>query len=182
MRLKVEKDINIDYAKIAKAIIFYQSQGYQYLEVPWLVSKESIDITKPKEARYFNTSLGQLVGSGEQSFFEIKNQLKSDSKYVCATPCFRDEQYDELHLPSFFKVELIHVQPKLRMQALIKDAFTFFLGYSNQISVIGTEIGQDIMLNGIELGSYGRRSIDGFDWEYGTGCAEPRLSQALHKM
>lgn len=28
---------------------------------------------------------------------------------------------------------------------------------------------------------YGLRCIEGFTWAYGTGCAEPSLSQAIEK-
>lgn len=35
---------------------------------------------------------------------------------------------------------------------------------------------------GIELGSYGIRTCDYLEYIYGTGCAEPRLSQTIKKL
>lgn len=171
----------IDYDKIAKAINYYQNNGFEYIDVPWLISKETIDITRPKNCRDFNTFLGNLVASGEQSFLEIRNNLIPNNLYQCVTPCFRDDCYDDLHQPYFLKVELIHAQPKNASAAfneILKIASDFFKIFSD-ISIIETEIGKDILINGIEVGSYGIREYQNFTWIFGTGLAEPRLTQAL---
>jgi hypothetical protein len=36
----------------------------------------------------------------------------------------------------------------------------------------------DLEINGIEVGSYSRRSFGGISWTCGTGLAEPRFSMA----
>lgn len=172
--------MTIDYDKIAGAIEFYKAKGYVYADVPWLVAKQSMLVTAPPDRRLFSTFAGELVASGEQSFIEIRKHLLS-GRYCCATPCFRDESLpDELHLQYFFKVELIDVSPKnieYSIERMIGDAKEFFSEFLD-VEVVKTDIGQDIFGNKMELGSYGNRTYQDFNWTYGTGCAEPRLSQA----
>jgi seryl-tRNA synthetase len=172
----------IDYEKISAAIKFYSSIGYKYIEAPWFVSDESMAVTCPPDRRCFNTFAGNLVASGEQSFIEMRKIMKP-GRYCCATPCFRDESsVDDLHLLYFFKVELINVAPDDTEDATldtIQDALEFFKRYGNTIRRVRTDIGHDLYMGDVEIGSYGFRSYDGFDWIYGTGCAEPRLSQAI---
>lgn len=171
----------IDYRKIADAVDYYVDLGYKYIEVPWIVSKSTANITKPEWCRNFETFLGTLVASGEQSFLEIRTHLHG--KYVCVTPCFRDENpVTELHRNYFMKVELIHVEPDNweSMLQMREDATCFFRRYSYNIKYsIQAPNEMDIEINGIEVGSYGFREYNGFKWVYGTGCAEPRLSQAI---
>lgn len=172
----------IDYSKIARAVEFYKDRGFQYIEVPWTVDKEVIDITKPKNFRYFDTFLGSLVASGEQSFLQMRNELPV--KCMCVTPCFRDEpEVDEIHRNYFMKVELIHTNPSDLDKAywdMLTLAREFFEIYEFT-DVVKTTEGKDIYINGLEVGSYGIRSFNNFHWVYGTGCAEPRLSQAIMK-
>jgi hypothetical protein len=173
----------IDYDKIAAAIFWYKALGYKYIEAPWLVSNDSMMVTAPPDRRLFSTFAGNLVASGEQSFIEIRKSLKP-GHYLCATPCFRDEPIlDEWHLQSFFKVELIEVEPILveeSINSMIGDAAAFFSRWVNAERK-RTNIGYDLEYNGIELGSYGYREHEDFKWVYGTGCAEPRLSQVVGK-
>jgi aspartyl/asparaginyl-tRNA synthetase len=193
----------IDYSKIAIAVEHYKVRGYKYIEVPWLVSKESMLITAPPEVRFFSTFAGELVASGEQSFLQIRDQLlQADgfpALYQCVTPCFRDEaNHDELHLQYFMKNELIGINwktfnhkdktevPWALLNYLIRNALDFFKQYANHedVKVVdapmpNSVVNHDITIKGIEVGSYGYRYIDGFAWCYGTGCAEPRLSQVL---
>lgn len=176
---------SIDYEKIACAIAHYNRIGYERVDVPWLVSPECCDATRPKEARPFSTFAGNLVASGEQSFISIMKDLCPRQKYMCVTPCFRDEKYDELHLMQFIKVELIQVlwqddDPNKFIKTITSDALSFFRPYaSNHPKVEETDLGIDIKINDIEVGSYGLRQFNGYRWIYGTGCAEPRLSMAL---
>ena len=180
----------INYGLIATAISNYKNLcKYQEISVPWLVCKKTIDITRPSHARPFETFAGQLVASGEQSLLEIRSALNRNQKYLCATPCFRDEaQLDNWHLQYFFKVELMHVQPDNEQAALsqmISDAYNFFnrqlltSSIMTKIDRITTAEGVDITINGVEVGSYGIREHEGFKWVYGTGLAEPRFSQAV---
>jgi len=177
----------VDYGKIAKAISYYCANHYKYIEVPWLVSHGSLDVTKPPGARYFDTFAGSLVASGEQSFLEIRDDLEPNKGYVCATPCFRDEKYDDIHMMHFFKVELIVPRPKNAEWSLfemIELAESFFRKFycGGFITRVPTDIGIDINIGNIEVGSYGIREHKGFKWVYGTGCAEPRLSQAIQML
>ncbi|RDJ35338.1 MAG: hypothetical protein DWQ19_11020 [Crenarchaeota archaeon] len=179
--------MNINYSFISKAILCYESLGFKYVEVPWLVSNDALDVTRPPEARSFETFAGNLVASGEQSFIEIRDRLKVGGKYQCVTPCFRDEKYDKYHKQRFLKNELIWVispddcvETKTK-QCLDCASFVFLqcMDYKFKIEVVDTDIGKDLYINGIEVGSYGYRCYDGFHWIYGTGLAEPRFSQAL---
>lgn len=182
----------IDYQKIADAVKYYSDLEYKYIDVPWLISLDSVLITRPVGARIFETFAGTLVASGEQSFLEIRKNLKP-GKYQCVTPCFRDEPiYDKLHHQYFIKNELIIVctyfSLKKELQNIINDAKNFFFKYTKgPLHITDDNIKQktdlfypfDIKIDNIEVGSYGCRNYQDFYWVYGTGCAEPRLTQAL---
>lgn len=193
----------IDYHKIATAVRHYNEAGFKYIDVPWIISKESMMITAPHGVRLFDTFAGSLVASGEQSFLEIRKELlKADgfpTTYQCVTPCFRDEANpDELHLQYFMKNELIGINwhtfenketvPWALLNFVIRKALDFFKIYayepSDDLKVIDAPIpnsvvNYDITIRGIEVGSYGYRHTDDFAWVYGTGVAEPRLTQVL---
>lgn len=170
----------IDYTKIARAVDYYKTCGFVYIDVPWIISERTLRITKPPHARCFSTLFGCLVASGEQSFLEIRNEL--DGKYQCVTPCFRDEkEVDDLHRNYFMKVELIETNPADIDRAywdMLVYAKGFFEHY-DFVDIVDTDEGKDIFINGIEVGSYGIRAYKDFRWVFGTGVAEPRLSQAL---
>jgi hypothetical protein len=185
----------IDYSLISKALEYYKDIGYQYIEAPWIVDYKSISITLPVERLSQTLFDGYVIGSAEQSFIYLykENKLKP-GKYVAASPCFRDEAEDEWHSKTFFKVELIiihdHPSSEYEVKSLVSDATVFFdfhsKKYHKNISLIKTNEGYDLNLNGIEVGSYGSRSVKiknkKFYWSYGTGLAEPRFSMACqHK-
>jgi hypothetical protein len=46
-----------------------------------------------------------------------------------------------------------------------------------RIDVMSTDEGADLMIDGIEIGSYGIRTYNAITWVYGTGLAEPRFSK-----
>lgn len=176
----------IDYTKIAKSIDYYTKKGYQEVDAPWLVPGECVDATKPEGAKSFSTFAGDLVASGEQSFIAmlLSGEFKYNRflKYICTTPCFRDEDsYDELKKQWFIKTELIHpdTNEERDLKAMIRLAKSFFNKYV-ETEVIETHEGYDIIdrKTKIELGSYGFRSYGKWKWIYGTGCAEPRLSES----
>jgi hypothetical protein len=189
--------MNINYSILADAIDYYQRLGYKYLEMDWYVAEEALRKTLPKDRRIWKYDSGFLVGSGEQSFIEAlmyTDRLEPDAKYCCCTPCFREEpEYDEYHLPCFMKVELIYTGVKaieekdLFLAGVYEDAKSFFQRYLKHVYEVGTDIGWDLCakVDGkmIELGSYGVRTFKAGDrtieFVYGTGCAEPRLSQCL---
>lgn len=174
--------VGIDYKKIVDALHFYQWAGYEFLDVPWFVSRQAMEVTAPPGRRYCSSFLGDLVASGEQSFIQmwLDGNLKK-GRWHCVTPCFRDEPYvDDMHLNYFLKVELIEVEPsniQNSIEGMIDWAKKFFYSYVSETDVIDTDIGRDIVSSGgTELGSYGYREYKGLRWVYGTGVAEPRLS------
>lgn len=191
----------IDYNKIGFAVDFYTGVGFEYIDVPWIVSEKSVAATAPVGVRMFNTFAGELVASGEQSFIEIRKRLMGatgfPALFQCVTPCFRDEPVnDDLHLQYFMKNELIAVChpthdknyiPWAAIDFLIRNALVFFKKFvkdHDAIRVVSTPqdnsvVNTDILINDIEVGSYGYRHYEDFCWVYGTGIAEPRFSQAI---
>lgn len=179
----------ISYQHIAHALTFYQARGYYYIEVPWAVKKQSLEITKPPNVGFYETALGCLVASGEQSLLDIRKSLVENTKYVCATPCFRDEPHvSEVNRNYFFKVELMVAyakHPEYSLMEMVETAESFFRQYvlrNNDRRRVPTEEGIDLYIGDMEIGSYGIRQHKDFKWVYGTGCAEPRFSQAMEKL
>lgn len=179
----------IDWARLARAVAFYEQRGYEKIEAPWLVEPQYREITYP-HLNAFQTQHGDIVGSAEQSFlqlaFEGKISIKMGSKYVAITPCFRDHQpNDPLHQLYFMKVELFqpikwgNSYPDLQPVEMLFDSGQFFASEGALPEKEETDEGIDWTVGGIEVGSYGYRVHDGFGWLYGTGLAEPRFSQAL---
>ena len=179
---------NIDYLKIADALIFYQELGYKLIEVPWVISEEAERITGHPHPRC-TSFLGDHVASAEQSFLElILRKELPEGKYVACTPCFRNDNCDEIHHKWFIKVELINFlgyktipsdKAAILTDQIIQDAMLFYKRYT-EIGLLKTDIGMDITAKDIELGSYGYREHNDFSWIYGTGIAEPRLSYVLN--
>lgn len=186
----------IDYSKIAKAQEYYNKLGYKYIEVPWLVSKQANEVTKPQGIKDYETFNGCLVASGEQSFIQlILNNKLNYGLYSCITPCYRNEkEYNEYTYEYFLKLELIyyfnHIGDEIDNQILkmLYDAKRFFSNYIcwDKLNIVNTNIGYDIngVLNDkeIELGSYGYRKWNSYKWIYGTGIAEPRFSLVYDKI
>jgi len=178
----------INYSLITDALCYYQALNYTLIDVPWTVSKEALEVTTPvghdaENNRYLDK---YLVGSAEQSFLQlIKDDKLPFGQYVGVTPCFRNDDADELHQKYFMKLELIHYLKRATIDDLtnmMDDAIRFFSLYVN-VDVIETYdtrsgLSFDIEYNGIELGSYGFRHRGDISWVYGTGIAEPRFSIA----
>ncbi len=177
----------INHTMIADAERFYAERGFVKIDVPWIVDRKAYQATFPLTGNFpYFTLGGFLVASGEQSFVQlILDGELPPGKYQCTTPCFRDElEQDELHLPYFYKVELINFTSKAGSYAeLANIAFDYFSRYcSVEYEYLHGEQTDIIEHNTrIELGSYGRRQYNGIVWDYGTGLAEPRLSQVLAK-
>ena len=175
----------IDYAKIASAQNYYSALGYQELAVPWILSFESYNATRPPNRKEFYCLDGYLNASGEQSFLELMMQGVPLTKHYCVTPCFRDEPIiDTTHHRSFMKLELINTDATHEnLHIMINDAVSFYSCYI-PVKVLATNIEQtafDIVDNhqGIELGSYGIRTYNEHTWIYGTGIALPRLDTVI---
>ena len=183
----------IDYRNIADALEFYQGCGYTYVEVPWYVTREIMDITRPKYVPedmdyYIPKNDKCLVASAEQSFlYLIVKGILQPGKYVGVTPCYRFEPINQLHRKVFMKVELIEfggVNDIVRknMDDMVFDAMSFFADKLNgtitkvEKTPENSLVGLDLEYSMEELGSYGIRQHRNMMWVYGTGCAEPRLS------
>lgn len=188
----------IDYGLIDAAIGNYASHGFDYVEVPWLVSEAVSDMTRPIEAAQYvvtkDSKRKAFVASGEQGFLYLvtKGHLAPGS-YQTVTPCIRNDPFDETHVKYFVKNELFVLDPvyaPTMVEDLVDTAFVLFeiflvdkVGRSGwKLSKVNTEVGTDIELNGIEVGSYGTRKNSLCQWVYGTGLAEPRFSRLINSI
>jgi len=176
----------IDYKIIDDSIKYYTQKGFTRIESPWTVTRQVSEITKPIEATVeFEIKYNEkvLVASGEQSFLylALKGFLPK-GKYQTITPCFRYEKFDFLHTKYFIKNELINTDDPSdsNLQKTIETSLIFFKKYLPEAEVIKTEIGYDIQWGKYELGSYGIRQCEFLKWIYGTGVAEPRLSNLIN--
>ena len=174
----------IDYTKLVEGLQHYQSLGYIYQEVPWVVSREATDATLPPEATVTSVQYGDLVGSAEQSFLELMRRGQTILKACAITPCFRiEDRYDNLHHAYFMKLELINAEvTQENLWQIIQDAQSFFQRFvETEVEQTGVDT-YDIVdkYRKIELGSYGIRTFTGVPYIYGTGVALPRLDSALH--
>lgn len=183
----------IDYGLLGHAFDRYVAKGYTPVEVPWLVGIEHIKATAPASCKSFELAHRQtydklvrvngpnhFVGSAEQSFLSLDLPA---GRYVGVTPCFRDEyRYDKWHQQYFMKIELFvrTENPILEVLTVMRDAEDVMGPLTTEIlNGQATDEGYDLMLNGIEVGSYGSRSHPDFgSWVYGTGLALPRFTSA----
>lgn len=173
----------IDWGMLSKAIDYYQTRGYRYVEVPWTVSEETHRITCPREEWIIRSDIGALVGSSEQSFLELDRAGKLEpGRWLACTPCFRPDEVDDLHQKGFMKVELyVNLEPSVeKVTPMLDHAYAFFNAHApGRTTIVQTgDAAWDIEINGIEVGSYGYREAAGTRWVYGTGIAEPRFSTA----
>lgn len=193
----------IQYKRLTDAMQHYERHGFKSIDVPWAVSKKTMDITRPpwagEETLQYTAGGIQLcpVASAEQSFLQLALDSRSSTgagihgSYVAITPCFRNEPVlNDLHQPYFMKVELISWdrtdgQALQDMLDCAADFFSQWLDVDMVDNIDPDPIGEaaiDIIAKrtGIELGSYGIRNHPSVGrWLYGTGLAEPRLSVAL---
>jgi len=188
----------IDYRLVARAIDAYEREGYDYVETPWLVSGNALEATLPSDRHGFR--LGHpareprsncLVGSAEQGFLQLMlDDALRPGHYCSAGPCFRDEPtVDDQHQLSFFKIELIHYlgqnqdwldATNPRVMAHHADMVMWRLfDKEHELKCVQTEAGYDLQINGVEVGSYGKREHAGHRWVYGTGLALPRATFAV---
>lgn len=176
------------YKNLIQASDYYSSNGFEYIDVPWLVEEEVSNITKPSHVENFHIKDKVLVASAEQSFLQliVNNDLKP-GKYQTITPCFRNEPIlDDLHKQYFNKLELIQTDDvSVKNLMNIIDICKNFFDNHLSVDIISTDnegLSYDIVYSkfGIELGSYGIRSTkfnnSQIDWIYATGLAEPRYS------
>lgn len=195
----------IDYKLLGEAQSYYSKFGYNYIEVPWMVSANCDNITKPAGVKEMKIEYNgkHIIASGEQGFLYLRMKgYINDGRYQTITPCFRNEAQDNIHQKMFMKCELIEFVPigmdmdelKAKMDDVAKDAYAFFeihakdprkLDYTafDEIfppvtkSLCRNLCQRDIVYKGFEIGSYGIREYNDIAWIYGTGLAEPRFSK-----
>lgn len=174
----------INWQRLAYAEGHYRALGYAPTDVPWIVSRDAYNVTAPTDGVPFVTLGGCLVGSAEQSFIQLLLDGRDPGKAQATTPCFRHENaYDDLHYPYFMKLELFAPWTgRYDLTLMIEDARKLFMRYCDTV-ITETDIGYDLAdrVTGIELGSYGVREASGRPFVYGTGLAEPRLSDVLRR-
>lgn len=191
--MQLSQNVPIDYQMLAEAVTYYKSLGYTQIEVPWIVDDDVSMVTCPHEDNAFKIGIYEhLVGSAEQGFIQLlkftPDLLEFDKFYFAVSPCFRNDVQDELHSHWFMKLELflkrrpeschlfhyLHLMDAARrlFNKLINDKVTYYLRHDHLKH-------DDIIYNGIELGSYGKRDYNGIDFLYGTGLALPRMSIAI---
>lgn len=179
----------VDYKLLSKAIKFFSHKGYTQVETPWRVSEEFINLTF-KSSEAFKSDDKFLVGSAEQGFLEmISDGILEYGRYMSVSPCFRNEKEDYYHQQEFIKLELIDIILVKNMFALnlMRDNVLKFITKhlkvkSSSIVVVSTNDDStdfDILIDGIEYGSYGFRNIEEKVYIYGTGIALPRASKIL---
>lgn len=185
----------IRYSILADAERYYTSKGFVHCHLPWAVDNRSIESTLPPSSERKPDALDDsfLVGSAEQAFFQEfrLGHIDADVYYVSTTPCFRQEPVlDKTHYRYFMKTELFCAlyNPSVEridteVKHLLTVAYHFFSRYLQVSIVANFEGGWDIVSpTNVELGSYGYRRQGELVWIFGTGVAEPRLSDALPKL
>lgn len=164
---------------LADAVRWYEHLGYEYVEVPYAVDKEIIRLTLPPEyddAVQPVEPYGCLVGSAEQSLLSLN---LGPGRYVACSPCFRPEPVlNELYQYHFMKVELLQIgEGFMAPMMMLLDAQAFMNQFA-KTEVVRTPEGRDLVVDGIEVGSYGFRNSWDRRWACGTGLALPRFDVA----
>lgn len=176
----------IDYALLDRSIKHYEKYKFIRIETPWLVTDYVDNLTRPKDAIPYHIPNKQknFVASGEQSFLYLYlKEYLPIGKFQTITPCLRNDPFDYTHTKYFMKNELI-ITDKVDLDSLqfvMHRALEFFRKeVSKSVVPKETKDGYDLVLDDIELGSYGIRKTDFLTWIYGTGCAEPRTSKLIY--
>jgi len=195
--------VEINYQTVSRAISLYASKGYKYVDTPWHVTVAAMSATLPPDRDGFSMwhptipNDKFLVGSAEQGFLQLMLDGKiQPGSYCSAGPCFRDEpMVDELHRYCFFKLELIKIYASNEVPEQLdvwkiahaaKDVHVelYWLNkkHQEQLRVVKTDVGYDLELANVEIGSYGLREHAGNRWLYGTGLALPRAQIARSRV
>ena len=187
----------IDYDLLNKALKYFSKKGFKQIETPWRVSKEAIDGTFDSR-QSFKSDDKFLVGSAEQGFLELQLQDKlKGTQFMSVSPCFRNEVEDYYHQQEFIKPELIYFsnyeihKEEIQYQIIKRFVLNFIIKKlkikTSDIAILETKdnnsiYSEDILINGIEYGSYGTRQFKDKYYIYGTGIALPRASKILKSL
>lgn len=179
----IEK-LQIDYSLIGKAVEWYQSCGYQPINVNWMVPPMFSLATWSNEGDQFKTIDHQgfskhLVGSAEQGFIEqaALGNIEYGKRYVSVSPCFRrGDNKHPTNMEWFMKVELSVMTKRddtLTYADLAVDArecfeklgaepvrLSYFYDTERSLDIVHSFNHPDCPgMNYIELGSYGYREL-----------------------
>lgn len=187
----------IDYSLLSKAIKYFSKKGFKQIETPWRVSKQAIGGTF-NSSESFKADDKFLIGSAEQGFLELQSQDKlKGTQFMSISPCFRNEVEDYFHQQEFMKLELIYfsnyvtIKEVIQYQIIKRFVLNFIIKKLkikiSDIAILETKdnnsiYSEDILINGIEYGSYGIRQFQGKYYIYGTGIALPRASKILKSL
>jgi len=174
----------IDYVLLNEAYVYYQSIGFKYTDVPWIVGETAYNSTKPPESVDATVATGgYLCASGEQSFMQLLQEDAPLKYNFCITPCFRLGETSAVHFPYFMKLELFSTRGCEDEVLFLMHKAKLFFERHTEVKELKTREGVDLMdsRSGFELGSYGIRHFEGRDYTYGTGLALPRLSMVSQK-
>lgn len=182
--------VTVNWSKLHDAKCVWEAHGYQYIETPYWVTREAIEMTfpadvEPHKNRYHVEGTDRyLVASGEQGFAQMMiDGTLPPGRYCTIGPCFRDDAIDELHQNHFVKLEIIDTTGSASalgdMISTAQELFSYMC--LSKPVLVEYQGGYDIEIAGVEVGSYGFREANGFGWAYGTGLAEPRLSIAVER-
>lgn len=181
-------NVTIDWILLSKSVDFYSRENYFQIETPFAIPEFYHFYTKPHNDQsfvlndgMFHNNTHELVGSAEQGFIFLllNNQLDLSKKLFSVTPCFRVDNYDQLHQPWFIKLELFHFSShEDDLKNMLQLAKTFYekqTSFPVNIQQTG-DYSYDLEINNIEVGSYGFRHVEDYTFIYGTGLALPRFS------
>lgn len=116
---------------------------------------------------------------------------------MSVSPCFRNDIEYYYHQQEFMKLELIYfsnyeiIKEEIQYQIIKRFVLNFIIKKlkikTSDIAILETKdnnsiYSEDILINGIEYGSYGIRQFQGKYYIYGTGIALPRASKILKSL
>lgn len=184
------------------AIQWWQTQGFMYVDLPWMVPGGYAAAHRPAFCRDISTPHGSFVGSGEHSFLMLREQgllAGGAPGFIGWTPCLRDESVlDETHQHGFMKAEWYvslertdvsgwrtRLDELMAAQEMMFRAVALYAEGPIGMRIDREECGAaqtDLVVAGLEVGSYGLRHFKGQSYLYGTALALPRFTQALARV
>ena len=169
--------MNLEQTNILQRCVSYLSRkGIVYVDTPFIVSQAVVRSTHEGES--LTLTDGRCIqGSVEQGLLSV---IDPDSLgcYMSFGPCARiEETYDIYTKECFYQLEVgSYAVGYSDIAELIKNMYREVFSLGRLVFLEDTEEGVDLMSPDLlELGSYGVRENG---WNYGTGVAFPRVTQA----